>query len=287
MSEEKTVRIVRHAAERDFTILRNEAIRDSALTWKATGQLCYLLSLPADWRLRLSHLSKQKKDGRDSTRAGFKELEHAGYMWIEKLRDEKGKFVETVWNVSDMPAWRGREGGGEEANAENPCAENPNAGNPTSGNPTLQSTEPRSTDEYEDVNPHKERAEGQRPSGKRAEGPLSGGGAQGGKYLIDPDTKICLQAGNAQDLQALAEIKSHGQREIEAAVAQARAAEPSGRAYPTAVLRSLRRGRGAGGPAGAGAGAGAAPAWALAGAGAHASRVGVHEIDITDEGEVL
>lgn len=284
MSEEKTVRIVRHAAERDFTILRNEAIRDSALTWKATGQLCYLLSLPSDWRLRLSHLSKQKKDGRDSTRVGFKELEHAGYMWIEKLRDEKGKFVETVWHVSDMPAWRGRDG--EEANAENPCAENPNAGNPTSGNPTLQSTQQRSTDENKNVNPHKERAEGQRPFGKRAKGPLSGGGV-GSKYQMDNSTGVCLQAGNAQDLQALAEIKSHGQCEIEAAVAQARAAEPSGRAYPTAVLRSLRslrRGRGAGGPAGAGAGAGAAPAWALAGAGAHASP---REIDITDQGETL
>lgn len=282
MSEEKekTVRIVRHAAERDFTILRNEAIRDPMLSWKATGQLCYLLSLPSDWRLRLSHLAKQKKDGRDSTRAGFKELEHAGYMRIETCRDERGKFVETVWHVSDMPVWRGREGGSEEANAENPCVENPNAGNPTSGNPTLQSTEPRSTDEYEDVNPHKERAEGQRPFGKRAKGPLSGGGGTGSKYQMDNSTGVCLQAGNAQDLQALAEIKSHGQCEIEAAVAQARAAEPSGRAYPTAVLRSLRRGRGAGGPAGAGA----APAWALAGAPAHASP---REIDITDQGEIL
>lgn len=279
MSEEKTVRIVRHAAERDFTILRNEAIRDPALTWKATGQLSYLLSLPADWRLRLSHLSKQKKDGRDSTRAGLKELEHAGYMWIEACRDERGKFVETIWHVSDMPVWRGREGGGEEADAENPCVENPNA-----GNPTLQSTEPRSTDEYEDVNPHKESAEGQRPSGKRAKGPLSGGGAQAGKYLTDPDTKICLQAGNAADLQAIAEIKGHRPDEIEAAVAQARAAEPSGRAYPSAVLRLLRRGRGSGASAGTPNGP---PAWALFGAPAHASPAGVQEIDITDLGETL
>lgn len=105
------------------------------------------------------------------------------------------------------------------------------------------------------------------------------------KYQVDDATGVCLQAGNAQDLQALAEIKRHRQGEIEAAVAQARATEPSGRAYPSAVLRSLRRVRGAGGPAGAGTAG--TPAWALAGAPAHASRAGVQEIDITDEGEVL
>lgn len=273
MSEEKTVRIVRHAVERDFTILRNKAIRDPMLTWKATGQLCYLLSLPADWRLRLSHLSKQKKDGRDSTRAGFKELEKAGYMWIETRRDEKGKFVETVWHVSDMPVWRGRGGGSEEENVENPRAENPNAGNPPAEIPTLQSTEQRSTDEYKNLNPHKERAEGQRPSGGRAKGPLSGGGGKKG-YFLDEATGVCLQEGNEEDRLVLQEIKQFKPEQVLQAVRACMQKDARGRAYPSAVLRTLRRAAGRSSDGGA-------PAWLmLAGRGQHQPTP--QEKDVTD-----
>lgn len=129
-----------------------------------------------------------------------------------------------------------------------------------------------------------ERAEGQRPSGKRASGPLSEGDVRTGKYLTDPETKICLQTGNAADLQVLAEIKQHHPHEIAGAVAIAISGEPSGRAYPTAVLRSLRRGGRAGSGSGTSAGA-QAPAWARAGARAQARPA--QEIDITAQGEVL
>lgn len=280
MGEEKTkpersVRIVRHGTERDFTILRNDAVRDARLSWKATGLLVYIISLPDDWRLYLTDLAKRKKDGRDATRAGLAELEQAGYLSIEQVRDG-GRFVETIWHVSDVPATV------EKPAAEKPDSENPNTVNPDTEKPTLQRTDKKNTHERR-THPQRERAGGEPPAG-RARGPsLSGGGGAGSKYQIDGETGVCLQPGNAQDLQALAEIKSHRHGEIEAAVAQTRATEPSGRAYPSAVLRSLRRGRGAGGPAGAAG----TPAWALAGAHAHASRVGVQEIDITDEGEVL
>lgn len=157
------VRIVRSAAADNFTILRNDIARDARLSWKATGIITYLLGLPHDWRLRLSHLSQQKLDGRDSTRAGLAELETTGYLRIEVVRDESGRFLETVWHVTDTPATSGRAGAENpqgpagnmrgsrrsragSPNSAYPNTANPNSANPNSAKPTLQSTKGQKTE---------------------------------------------------------------------------------------------------------------------------------------------
>jgi len=63
--------IVRRKVRSNFTTLPNELIRNPNLSWKALGILVFVLSLPDNFRLRLSHLSKQKKSGRDATRTGL------------------------------------------------------------------------------------------------------------------------------------------------------------------------------------------------------------------------
>lgn len=258
---EKSVRIVRHGTERDFTILRNDAVRDGRLSWKATGLLVYVISLPDDWRLYLSDLAKRKKDGRDSTRAGLAELELAGYLSIEQVR-VGGRFVETVWHVSDVPAA-----------AEKPYSGFPNTVNPNSENPTLQRTQPQKHI-HEEPTPKERESVGPTAPRRRAKGPLSGGGgASRASYTTDPQTKISLQVGNSADETALAEIRQHHPDAIAQAVARAAAGELSGRAYPTAVLRRLRRADED------------APAWARAGRAPAEPRA--HEIDITAEGETL
>lgn len=259
---EKSVRIVRHGTERDFTILRNDAVRDGRLSWKATGLLVYVISLPDDWRLYLSDLAKRKKDGRDATRAGLAELELAGYLSIEQVR-VGGRFVETVWHVSDVPAA-----------AEKPYSENPNTVNPNTGKPTLQRTQLQKHI-HEELTPKE--SVGPTAPRRRASGPLTGGGVSRHTYTTDPQTKISLQVGNSADEAALAEIRQHHHPDaIAQAVARAAAGEPSGRAYPTAVLRILRR---AARPAGADA-----PAWSRRRAPAPAAP---REIDITESGETL
>lgn len=142
MSHEVTIQ--RHAAADNFTVLRNAVTRDEALSWKATGLLCYLLSLPSDWRLRLAHLATQKADGRDSTRAGLAELERAGYLRIERRRDA-GKWGETVWHVTDTPAAKNadfpqKQPNKAAKNADLPRSDFPNTVFPNSENPTLQRT---------------------------------------------------------------------------------------------------------------------------------------------------
>lgn len=120
--------IMRRRVHSNFTTYTNEVIRDDRISWKALGILVFLLSFPDNFRFRLSHLSKQKSvhSGRDATRSGLKELQQAGYLHIERVRTEGGKFAHVQWLVTDRPGdWA----------LEPPCSDFPNAVNPTADNP--------------------------------------------------------------------------------------------------------------------------------------------------------
>lgn len=139
----ESVVIIKHRVSRDFTTLPNDLIRDYRLSWKALGLLVFVLSLPEDFRLRLSHLARQKKTGRDATRAGLKELELAGYLTIRRERGERGKFSRVVWEIMMSPSAAKidpdppRSGN---PNTVNPDTGKPDTGKPTSEKPTLTST---------------------------------------------------------------------------------------------------------------------------------------------------
>lgn len=123
--------ILRHKVDRDFTILSNHTLRDQRLSWKATGLISFLLHLPADFTLHLSHLAQRKKDGRDATRAGLQELQNCGYLKIVQERDDSGKFEKTVWTVSDIPF---------ASNGDGPVSGNPKPATPKMEKATLLST---------------------------------------------------------------------------------------------------------------------------------------------------
>ncbi len=94
--------IIRRRVRSNFTTLPNDVIRDPRLSWKSLGILVYVLSLPDNFRLRLSHLAKQKASGRDARRSGLLELQVAGYLVIIRERG-RGKFTHTTWAVTDDP----------------------------------------------------------------------------------------------------------------------------------------------------------------------------------------
>lgn len=134
--------IIRRRVQRDFTILPNDVVRDPRLSWKAVGLLVYVLSLPDDFRLRLSYLANQKPTGRDGTRAGLKELELAGYLTIRRERSA-GRFAQVIWDITDAPI----EG---IPTAKPPCSENPNTVNLNTALPNPQiPTLPRTSSKQE------------------------------------------------------------------------------------------------------------------------------------------
>jgi hypothetical protein len=84
-----------------FTVLDNMTLQDESLSWKATGLLAYMLSMPPDWNFNLSDLSGRKTDGIDATRTGLQELEEAGYVRRYVRRNSDGKISAHVMEVRD------------------------------------------------------------------------------------------------------------------------------------------------------------------------------------------
>ena len=91
-----------------YTIVDNAALRDTSLSWRATGMLAYLLSLPNNWNVNIEHLTRQKTDGRTATRSTLQELKDTGYVVLEETRDKLGQFHrvlhvhETCQSVTDQ-----------------------------------------------------------------------------------------------------------------------------------------------------------------------------------------
>jgi len=89
---------------RSFTVISNEVFQDKRLSWKARAILAYLLTKPDDWELSIADLVKQSgKDGRDSVRAGLRELQELGYMVFEQSRDKRGRKGLGAWTIYESP----------------------------------------------------------------------------------------------------------------------------------------------------------------------------------------
>ena len=97
------IRIIRAPRRRRYSVISTEAIENRALSFKARGLLCYLLSKPDDWSIRTSELvNASDADGRDAVRAGLLELRAAGYLELIKERD-KGGLIRSAYMLYEVP----------------------------------------------------------------------------------------------------------------------------------------------------------------------------------------
>lgn len=86
-----------------YTIIRADTLKDRGLSWRATGLLAYLLSMPDDWEVHIAELAHHKTDGARSLRAGIKELMEAGYIVRETIR-EGNRIKEWRYTVYESSA---------------------------------------------------------------------------------------------------------------------------------------------------------------------------------------
>ena len=89
--------------ENPYVMLDKFSVNDSALSWKAKGLLAYLLSKPDDWQVYERDIIAHARDSRDSVRAGLKELEAAGYIVREQVRNHRGRFAAKRYQVFERP----------------------------------------------------------------------------------------------------------------------------------------------------------------------------------------
>ena len=87
----------------DFAQIPNEMLQKPALSMKAKGMLCYLLSLPSDWVVYKKKLQENFTDGRDACSSAFQELIEHKYIIAERVRGEGGVFEGYNYEVYDNP----------------------------------------------------------------------------------------------------------------------------------------------------------------------------------------
>ena len=89
--------IFRIEKTRDYTVMSNHHLRNAGLSLKTKRLLSMMLSLPEDWNYTTRGLAKICKEGTDSIGSALKELERAGYIVRNRLRDSKGKIVDVEY----------------------------------------------------------------------------------------------------------------------------------------------------------------------------------------------
>lgn len=102
----------------NFTILNNTIFKDRCLSFKAKGILCLMMSLPEDWNYTLKGLAALSKDNIDSVRQGVNELKKAGYIVQHQVKDENGRWAESVYDVYEEPQQAQENAGTEEENLQ-------------------------------------------------------------------------------------------------------------------------------------------------------------------------
>ena len=85
-----------------YTVLSNDVLLDTRLSYRARGVLVAILARPDNWRVRSEQLAVEGKEGRDAVRAALTELKDHRYLMVEKVRQPDGTFV-TEQVVSDTP----------------------------------------------------------------------------------------------------------------------------------------------------------------------------------------
>ena len=113
---------------RDYTVMSNHHLRDTDLSLKSKGLLSMMLSLPEDWNYTTRGLAKICKEGTDSIGSALKELERAGYIVRNRLRDSKGKIVDVEYVIYETP---------HPPEPDGPCEEEPDTEHPDTENPDM------------------------------------------------------------------------------------------------------------------------------------------------------
>ena len=95
----------------NFTVIRNEVLRDTRLSYRSRGVLAAILSRPDNWRTSALQLSREGAEGRDAVLTALNELETFGYLARRQVRLDDGTLD---WEqiVYDSPTTAGLSGAG-------------------------------------------------------------------------------------------------------------------------------------------------------------------------------
>jgi hypothetical protein len=86
-----------------FSTISLKAVEDPSLSWGAKGLQTYLISRPPAWEIRYTDLLRRSKNRATALKGLIRELKKGGYLDIDPIRGEKGKFSGTGWTIREIP----------------------------------------------------------------------------------------------------------------------------------------------------------------------------------------
>lgn len=107
----------------NYTTIDNNIFKNKNLSYKSTGLLCMMLSLPDDWNFSINGLAELKKDKESIVRTAIKELRDNNYLKIRSVRNDKGKIIDWEYNIYEKPVV-------EKPHVEKPHVEKPHVEKP-------------------------------------------------------------------------------------------------------------------------------------------------------------
>ncbi len=76
----------------NYTIVSNEALRDTRLSFKARGLLSYLTSHSEGWEVSITSIASQNGCGESQVKSALKELRDLGYLRLER-HTSRGRVI--------------------------------------------------------------------------------------------------------------------------------------------------------------------------------------------------
>lgn len=116
---------------RDYTVMSNHHLKDTALSLKAKGLLSMFLSFPDDWNYSTRGLAAICKEGVEAIGNTIKELEKAGYIVRRQLRGANGRITDTEYVIYEQPQEL------TDPDAGGPDTTPPDMGQPDTGKPDM------------------------------------------------------------------------------------------------------------------------------------------------------
>lgn len=116
---------------RDYTVMSNHHLKDTALSLKAKGLLSMFLSFPDDWNYSTRGLAAICKEGVEAIGNTIKELEKAGYIVRRQLRGANGRITDTEYVIYEQPQEP------PDPDAGGPDTTPPDMGQPGTGKPDM------------------------------------------------------------------------------------------------------------------------------------------------------
>ena len=78
--------VFRRIKNNNYTVMCNHHLQNEHLSLKAMGLMSKLLSLPDDWNYSVRGIAAICKDGYESVRTAFLELEKEGYIVVPQIK---------------------------------------------------------------------------------------------------------------------------------------------------------------------------------------------------------